>query len=211
MLPAVSFLGLALTDPSRYLFWITSRAAGTAALILASLTVGLGLAMATGLLKRGGPDRRNVHEILSLSVMAAIAVHALSLLGDSYIHASVFDVTVPFVFSYKTLATSIGIVAGWGMILLGLSYYLRRKIGQRRWRSIHRFTALMWVLGLVHAFAEGSDSGQLWFIAMIVITAAPAAVLLVTRLLQGGGAKQPGPAKRPIARDRDRALAEQYG
>ncbi len=207
----MSFLSLALTDPSKYLFWITSRAAGTVALILASLTVGLGLAMATGLLKRGGSDRRKVHEILSLSVMAAIAVHALSLLGDSYIHASVFDVTVPFVFSYKTLATSIGIVAGWGMILLGLSYYLRRKIGQRRWRSIHRLTALMWVLGLAHAFAEGSDSGQLWFIAMIVITAAPAAVLLVTRLLRGGGAKQPAAPKRPIARDPDRALAEQYG
>jgi len=211
MLPSVTALSLATTDPSKYLFWITSRAAGTVALILASLTVGLGLAMATGLLKRGGPDRRHIHEILSLSVMAAIAVHALSLLGDSYIHASVFDVTVPFVFSYKTLATSIGIVAGWGMIFLGLSYYLRRKIGQRRWRSIHRFTALMWVLGLVHAFAVGSDSGQAWFIAMISISAAPAAVLLAVRLLQGGGGKQSAPAKRPIARDRDRALAEQYG
>ena len=208
----MSFLVFALTDPSKYLFWITSRAAGTVALILASLTVGLGLAMATGVFKRGGSDRRKVHEILSLSVMAAIAVHALSLLGDSYIHASVFDVTVPFVFSYKTLATSIGIVAGWGMILLGLSYYLRRRIGQRRWRSIHRFTALMWVLGLAHAFAEGSDSGQLWFVAMIVITAAPAAVLLVIRL----AARSAPPSSRPPPRGRspddpDRALAEQYG
>ncbi len=207
----MSVLSLALTDPSKYLFWITSRAAGTVALILASLTVGLGLAMATGLLKRGGPDRRNIHEILSLSVMAAIAVHALSLLGDSYLHVSVLDVTVPFVFSYKTLATSIGIIAGRGMVFLGLSYYLRRKIGQRRWRSIHRFSALMWVFGLVHAFTEGSDSGQLWFIAMIVISAAPAAILLAVRLLQGGGGKRPAPAARPKPRDRDRALAEQYG
>jgi sulfoxide reductase heme-binding subunit YedZ len=207
----VSVISLAATDPSKYLFWITSRAAGTVALILASLTVGLGLAMATGLLKRGGPDRRNIHEVLSLSVMAAIAVHALSLVADSYLHASLLDVTVPFVFSYKTLATSAGIVAGWGMIFLGLSYYLRRRIGQRRWRSIHRLTALMWVLGLVHAFTIGSDSGQLWFIAMIAISAAPAAILLLVRLLQGGGAKQPAAPASPARRDREPALAEQYG
>jgi len=171
----------ALTDPSRYLFWITSRAAGTAALVLASATVGFGLAIGSKLLKGRGPDRRSVHETLSLSVMVAIAVHALALVGDSYLHPSLLDVTVPFVFSYKTLATSIGIVAGWGMIFLGLSYYLRGRIGQKRWRSIHRFTALMWLLGLVHAFTEGTDAGQLWFIALIGLTAAPAAVLLLVR------------------------------
>jgi sulfoxide reductase heme-binding subunit YedZ len=169
------------TDPSRYLFWITSRAAGTAALVLASAAVGAGLLVSGKLVKRGGPDRRSIHEILALSVIAAIAVHALALLGDTYLRPSLLDVTVPFVFSYKTLATSIGIVAGWGLIFLGLSYYLRRRIGQNRWKSIHRFTALMWVLGLVHAFTEGSDAGQLWFIALIGITAAPAAVMLVIR------------------------------
>lgn len=172
---------IATTDPSRYLFWITSRAAGTAALVLASAAVGAGLLVSGKLVKRGGPDRRSIHEILALSVIAAIAVHALALLGDTYLRPSLLDVTVPFVFSYKTLATSIGIVAGWGLIFLGLSYYLRRRIGQNRWKSIHRFTALMWVLGLVHAFTEGSDAGQLWFIALIGITAAPAAVMLVIR------------------------------
>jgi len=177
----MSLLTAALTDPSRYLFWITSRAAGTAALVLASATVGLGLVMGGKLVKRGGPDRRIIHEILSLSVMVAIAVHGLALLGDTYLRPSVLDITVPFLFSYRTLATSIGIIAGWGMILLGLSYYLRTRIGQNRWKSIHRFTALMWLLGLVHALTAGTDAGQVWFIALIGITAAPSAVLLLVR------------------------------
>jgi sulfoxide reductase heme-binding subunit YedZ len=184
----MSTLIAATTDPSKYLFWITSRAAGTAALVLASAAVGVGLVMGGRLVKAGGPDRRSIHEILALSVMAAIAVHALALVGDTYLHPSVLDVTVPFVFSYKTLATSIGIVAGWGLVFLGLSYYLRGRIGQNRWKSIHRFTALAWVLGLVHAFSEGSDAGQVWFIALIGITAAPAAVLLVVRHLGAGSA-----------------------
>jgi methionine sulfoxide reductase heme-binding subunit len=115
--------------------------------------------------------------------MVAIAVHGVALLGDSYLHPSLLDITVPFALSYKTIPTSIGIVAGWGIIILGLSYYLRAKIGVQRWKLLHRFTALAWLFGLVHTFTEGTDAGQLWFIALILLTAAPALALLVARHL----------------------------
>ena len=169
-----------MTDPSHYLFWITSRAAGTTAMIFASASVGIGLAAGTKLLK--GPDRFNIHQAFAVAAMVALAVHGLSLLGDTYLRPTLIDVTVPFVLSYKTIPTSIGIIAGWGMVILGLSYYLRRWIGVQRWKLIHRFTALAWVFGLLHTFTEGTDAGQLWFIALILLTAAPALVLLAVRL-----------------------------
>jgi sulfoxide reductase heme-binding subunit YedZ len=172
-----------VTDPSTYLFWITSRAAGTTAMVLASASVGVGLAMGGKLFKRfGGSDRRHIHQILSLSVMVALAVHALALLGDTYLRPTLLDVTVPFALSYKTIPTSIGIVAAWSIVALGLSYYLRTKIGYQRWKAIHGFTVLAWIGGLVHTFTEGTDAGQLWFIALILLTAAPAFLLLVMRL-----------------------------
>ena len=71
---------------------------------------------------------------------------------------------------------------GIAMVVLGLSYYLRTKIGYQRWKAIHGFTVLAWIGGLVHTFTEGSDAGQLWFIALILLTAAPAFVLLAMRL-----------------------------
>jgi methionine sulfoxide reductase heme-binding subunit len=169
------------TNASTHLFWVLSRGAGTTALILSSASVGFGLVMSGKLVKGGGPDRRVYHEVLSLAVMVAIAIHATALLADSFLHPSVLDVTVPFVFSYKTLSTSLGIVAGWGMILLGLSYYIRDRIGNERWKLIHRFTLLVWMAGLVHTFTEGTDRGQLWFIALIGLTTAPTLVLLVYR------------------------------
>jgi len=101
-------------------------------------------------------------------------------------------VTVPFVLSYKTLSTSLGIIAGWGMIFLGLSYYLRDRIGNERWKLIHRFTLLVWLGGLVHTFTEGTDRGQLWFIALIVLTTAPTLALLVYRVT--GRRLRPAPA-----------------
>ena len=76
---------------------------------------------------------------------------------------------------------TIGIVAGWAMILLGLSYYFRARIGQERWRTLHRFTALAWVLGLAHSLGEGTDAGQAWFLAMTAIVVLPVIVLMVMR------------------------------
>jgi methionine sulfoxide reductase heme-binding subunit len=182
-----------MTADSSTLFWITSRAAGTTALVLSSVAVGVGLTMGGKLIKRGGPDRRSLHEILSLCTMIAIAVHGVSLLGDTYFPFTLANVTIPFLAPYKNIFTSTGIIAGWGMILLGVSYYARRRIGPSRWKTIHRFTALAWVLGLAHAFAEGTDAGKLWFIALVALTAVPALLLLIVRHARPGA-----PARRAL-------------
>ncbi len=176
-----------------HLFWITSRAAGFAALVLASLAVSLGLLMSTKLLKGRTTDLRAAHDTLALATIVALVVHGVSLLGDSFLHPSIADISIPFVSSYKTIWTTLGIVSGWGLILLGLSYYARRYVGAVRWRKLHRFTALAWLAGLVHALGEGTDAGQVWFLAMIALVAIPALALLVTRLARSGGGAIAGP------------------
>lgn len=85
---------------------------------------------------------------------------------------------------------AIGIIAGWGAVVLGLSYYVRARIGIARWRMIHRFTALAWILGVIHTLGEGSDSGRSWFLAVVVVAVLPPATLLATRML----GRRPTPA-----------------
>jgi sulfoxide reductase heme-binding subunit YedZ len=165
-----------------HLFWITSRAAGTLALLFSSVAVLVGLTMGHKLLKGRGPDLRVTHEALSLATIVALVVHAVTLLGDSFVHPSLADITIPFVSSYMTIWTTTGIVAGWMMIILGLSFYARRRIGQQRWRKLHRFTALAWILGLAHSLGEGTDAGQVWFLIATGIVVIPAAGLLIARL-----------------------------
>ena len=161
---------------SEHAFWITSRAAGIIALLAASLAVTVGLS-------RRGRDWRVVHESLSLATMVALAVHALSLLGDSYLKPSLADVTIPFVSSFERLWMSVGIVAGWAFVILGLSYYVRARIGIQRWRVLHRFTALAWVLGVGHALMMGTDAGAAWFEVAAALVVIPAGALLVRRLM----------------------------
>jgi sulfoxide reductase heme-binding subunit YedZ len=183
---------------SPHIFWITSRAAGFTALILASLAVSLGLLMSTKLLKGRVADLRVAHEILSLSSIAALIVHGVALLGDQYLHPSVADIAIPFVSNYKSVWTTLGIVSGWSLIILGLSYYARRYLGAVRWRKLHRFTALAWLAGLVHSLGEGTDAGQIWFLAMVAIVVIPALALLLTRLRQSSSPARVA-ARRPLS------------
>jgi methionine sulfoxide reductase heme-binding subunit len=186
-----------MTDPTPHLFWITSRAAGFAALLLASLAVSAGVLMSTKLLKGRTSELRSAHDTLALAAIVALLVHSVALLGDQFLHPSIADIAIPFVSGYKTFWTSLGIVGGWGLTLLGLSYYARRYMGAARWRKLHRFTALAWLAGLAHALGEGTDAGQLWFLAMTALVVIPALALLATRLARGERGAPARPAEPP--------------
>ena len=169
--------------PAMHFFWIASRAAGIAALLLSSAAVGVGLTMGGRLVKGRGVDLRAAHEALSLATLVALVVHAVTLLGDSCLKPSVLDITLPFVSGYREPWMSIGVVSGWGLLILGVSYYFRTKICVARWKRLHRWTALAWLAGIVHSLGEGTDAGTTWFLVCTVVAVIPALVLLIVRHL----------------------------
>ena len=172
------------TATGPHLFWIVSRAAGILALVLSSASVTVGLSMGGRFVKRRGLDLKSIHEALSLATIVALVIHAVSLLGDGFMSPNIADLTIPFVSGYQRWWTSLGILSGWALILLGLSYYARTKIGVARWRMLHRFTALAWLGGLAHSLGEGSDAGELWFLVSVAVVTIPALALLTARLSQ---------------------------
>jgi len=167
-----------------HIFWVTSRAAGTAALVLSSASVGAGLLISgRGTPRKGlGGDAKALHEALSLATIVAIAIHGASLLGDHFLHPTVLDISIPFTGGYRPFWTGVGVAAGWALAALGLSYYARDRVGQSRWRALHRFTAAFWVLGIAHSLGSGTDAGQPWFLLVLAVSTAPALILLLGRL-----------------------------
>ncbi len=166
---------------AHHLFWITSRAAGGAAMLAASASVLLGLMMSSS---RRNPNRRDLrvlHEALSLTALAMVGLHGISLLGDAYLNPGIAGILVPFAGKYRPLWTGLGILAGYGLVALGLSYYLRDRIGASRWRRLHRLTALFWLLAIVHTIGAGSDAGEPWFLILNGVAIVPAALLLLLR------------------------------
>ncbi len=175
-----------------HLFWITSRAAGGAALLTASASVALGLMMSSRRRSANKRDLRALHEALSLSALAMVALHGLSLLGDSFFHPGIGGIALPFVGSYRPLWTGVGIVAGYGLAALGISYYFRERIDAARWRRAHRLTAVFWLAAIVHTIGAGSDAAEWWFLALCAAIAIPAALLLALRWLGRGFDREQG-------------------
>ena len=180
-------------DPLQYVWWLAARASGVVALGLVTASVGIGLFMAGGVLRRPGLKRKllAVHEQTALAALVAIVMHGTMLLGDRWLHPGVKGLLVPFAMSYRPLFTGLGILAGYLAALLGLSFYLRRRIGARLWRKAHRFTVVVYGLAVVHALGAGTDAGSPWLRYAILATAVPIAFLFLLRVL---------PRRRPAPR-----------
>jgi sulfoxide reductase heme-binding subunit YedZ len=176
-------------DPTQYGWWLASRASGLIALALLGASVGLGLAMAARALRRPGVPRiaLALHEHLALAALVAIAVHGLTLLGDRWLHPGPAGIAVPFAMDYRPLWTGIGIVAGYLGAVLGLSFYVRRRLGARRWRNAHRLTPLVYVLAVTHTLGAGTDAAAPWLRTGLVTLSAPLVYLAVLRALPAPG------------------------
>ena len=172
-------------DPAEFGWWLASRASGIVALALITLSVTLGLAMAGKVARRPGLPRvlMAVHEHSALAGLIAIAVHGITLLGDRWLHPGPVGVAVPFAMEYRPLWTGLGIVAGYLAAALGLSFYARKRIGTKRWRSLHKLTILVYVLGVAHAVGAGTDADTAWMRAALVMTGAPVLFLFTMRVV----------------------------
>jgi methionine sulfoxide reductase heme-binding subunit len=172
-------------DPLLYMWWLGARASGVVALGLVTASVGIGLTMAGGVLRRPGLKRKllAVHEHTALAALVAITLHGTMLLGDRWLNPGVKGLLVPFAMSYRPLFTGLGILGGYLAALLGLTFYLRRRIGVRLWRKAHRFTVVVYALAVVHALGAGTDAGSPWLRDAILATAIPIALLFGLRLV----------------------------
>jgi sulfoxide reductase heme-binding subunit YedZ len=186
------------TDPGQHLFWIASRSLGVVALIFVAVSVGLGLAMATGAIRGPGVKARvnQLHEAVALTGLLAIAGHGVALLGDSYLRPGITGIAIPFVMAHQPVWTGVGIIGGWLATILGLSFYVRRRIGTRLWRKLHRLTVLVYFMAVVHAIGAGTDSGTPWLVLILVATALPVVVLTAIRFLPTDEPREKRPRRR---------------
>jgi sulfoxide reductase heme-binding subunit YedZ len=186
-------------------WWLASRASGLVALVLVTISVTIGLAMAGKVMRRPGLSRKllAVHEHTALAGLVAIAVHGIALLGDPWLNPGVKGIVVPFAMGFKPIFTGLGVIGGYLAALLGLSYYARRRIGARLWRRAHRATVVVYLLGLVHALGAGSDATAVWFRWWVMATTPLVGGLFVYRMLAPTGARAAperaaGSAQRPV-------------
>jgi sulfoxide reductase heme-binding subunit YedZ len=175
-------------EPLNYFWWLAARASGVVALVLISISVVMGLAMAARALTRPRLKRAvaKLHEHVALTALGAIGLHGLALLEDPWLKPGWRGIAVPFALSYRPFFTGVGIIAAYAAVLLGPSFYLRRRIGVRRWRKLHSLLVLVWIVSGVHTLGAGSDGRKLWLEAVVAAPVVPIVYLLVLRALKSG-------------------------
>ncbi len=200
--------------PANYIWWLAGRSAGVVALILITASVLLGLAMAAKVIParhRRGAAR--LHQPLALVALAAIAAHGVLLAADPWLKAGPKGILVPFTLGYRPLWTGIGIIGGYLAAILALSFYVRRRIGARVWRQMHRLTVLVYVFAVAHTLGAGTDSSIPLVRYFVLASVLPVLFLFALRMQLGGprarparpavspcaaeGAPAPGPARQP--------------
>ncbi|MGB9752928.1 hypothetical protein [Roseiflexus castenholzii] len=153
---SASLLG---AEPKAY--WYLSRSSAFVAYILLWLSMVFGLLMTNKLARvwPGGPTAFDLHQHASLLGLAFALFHALILLGDRYIQATLIQVLVPFQYSgYEPLWVGLGQLGFYGLTIVGLSFYIKDRIGRKVWRLIHFLSFAIFGLALLHGIWSGSDS-----------------------------------------------------
>lgn len=193
---AMGGLGLQLVDLGT-LPWAVSRASGLAAFAVLSASVVMGLLVSTkasdGLMSR--PFVFSMHQFLSVLSLVLIGVHAGSLLFDGFFQFTPLSILVPFLSPFSPLAVAAGVVAGWLAAITTASYWMRARIGQKRWRSLHYLTFLAYFAALGHGVFAGTDTTMPLVYWSYVVSAALVLGLTTVRLT---GHKST--SRRPVSR-----------
>lgn len=175
--------------------WLISRATGLVAYIALSLDVIVGLLVSTRSGGRFLPRGHivDLHGWLSPLTLALVLAHGGVLLADNYVRFDIIDLVIPFASSRWPLAVGAGVLAAYLLLVVHLSFGLRKRLGTAMWRRLHYLSFVAFVLVTIHAIAVGTDRAHPWFASSYVLS------LLVVLSLVGLRIKQ----ERRCARDRD--------
>lgn len=144
--------------------WFSSRALGFLGYWALAISVIYGLALSTGILDAIAHRAVSfsLHQELSAIAIALVALHGALLTLDTFVRTSLFEVIVPFAGSYRPLWVGIGQLAFYVMVVVYVSFYFRRRLGQRGWRLLHYTTFLAFIGGTVHGLMAGTDTSAGW-------------------------------------------------
>lgn len=172
--------------------WLVIRGSGIAAFALLSAAVVWGLLASTKLLQSVVKAKPLTwfHESLGIGALVATLVHVFVLSIHEFLAFSWAEILIPGMSDWKRLPVALGVVAFYGLVVVSLSFYFKKRIGQRTWRSIHYGSFGVFVASLIHGVQAGSDSAHPMVIGMYLGAVIVVMLLLAHRLISASPATQ---------------------
>lgn len=145
------------------LFWYLTRSSALVGYFLLWISIFLGLAIKTPILKRiiKPAYSYKIHCWISLQALIFALIHGLSLLGDKYVNFNLGNIFIPFypqegvIVNFEFLA--LGIISFYIMTILVVTSYFKDSIPHSVWRGLHFLSIGLFIIAFVHALYLGTD------------------------------------------------------
>jgi len=158
--PVTNLVSWLFANNSIHTTWYITRAAGWVAYFLLWFSMVWGLVIPTKLFEKflSPTFAVDFHEYLSLLAIGFVVLHVSVLLVDQYLPFTVSQLLVPFMSTYRPLWVGLGVIGAYLAGLVTITFYMRKKIGQKRFKSIHTLSMFGYLGVILHAFFSGTDS-----------------------------------------------------
>lgn len=150
--------------------WYATRATGTTALLLLTVTVVLGILTSTRFASPRWPRvaTQDLHRRIALLTLLFVAGHVLTTVLDTYVHVGWAALVVPFASEYKRWWVSLGTVSLDLLLAVLVTSLLRSRIPTRLWRQVHWLVYAGWFSGALHSLVIGTDMRLTWVLGLAV-------------------------------------------
>jgi len=148
------------TTNSTHTTWYITRAAGWVAYFLLWFSMVWGLAIPTKFFERfiSPTFAVDFHEYISLLSIGFVILHISVLLIDQYLPFTLTQILLPFISPYRPMWVGLGVLGFYLSLLVTITFYLRNKIGQKKFKAIHTLSLVAYLGVVLHSFFTGSDS-----------------------------------------------------
>lgn len=163
---ALGMSSMHMNHMSKFWSFPVLQASGLVGLVAAYLAVLLGLQQsrrAVGWLKLDYRSIDTLHRHIALLTLGLVIVHAVATvfdaMGDSWRTVFWFNgwANAQTGWPAAVWGYDIGIIAFYTFLLLGPTFYLRRKVGVQVWKYLHRFILVFYIGSIWHAMILGLD------------------------------------------------------
>jgi sulfoxide reductase heme-binding subunit YedZ len=153
-----------LAEHQDSLAWYASRLLGFLAYGALSISVIYGLLLSSGLLDAIAHRAVSftLHQDLSAIALGLTGLHGALLALDTFVPQTVRELVIPFAGPYRPEWVGAGQLAFYLMAIVYVSFYARRRIGQRGWRLLHYTTFFAFIGATAHGVMAGTDTSAAW-------------------------------------------------
>jgi predicted ferric reductase len=123
-----------------------------------------------------------IHQTVSLLAIVFLLIHIVTTVLDSFAPIGLVDAVVPFNGTYRPVWLGLGALSSDLLLAVLVTSLVRASLGYRAWRSIHLLAYGCWPVALVHSLGTGSDTKQVWLLALYALCVVAVGWAVVSRL-----------------------------